>query len=60
MVGSTESPAVEWWLGVPDGFPGRRAGPEGLFKARGAGASDASGRTVQMPLHVRKIVEPAI
>jgi hypothetical protein len=61
MVDSTGSPAVEWWLGVPDDFPGCSAGSyHRLGKAREGGASEASARGVQMPLHAREIVESTI
>jgi hypothetical protein len=55
MVDSTGSPAVEWWLGVPDDFPGCSAGSyHRLGKAREVA------RGVQMPLHAREIVESTI
>jgi hypothetical protein len=61
MVDSARSPAVEWWLGAPDGFPGRSAGSyHRLGKAREAGASEASARGGQTPLHAREIAESTI
>jgi hypothetical protein len=58
MLDSMTSPAGEWCMGAPDGFPGRGAGSFcRLGKARETGAS---ARGAQLPLHAREIVESSI